>query len=62
MTPEEQTTISQGLDAITEQLKRVNAALEELLESLGERREQGFLEGRADERYCETGRWPGEIK
>ena len=62
MTPEEQTTITLGLDALTEQLRRVNAALEELLTGLGERREQGFLEGRAEERYYETGKWPGETK
>ncbi len=38
MTPEEQSAvISKALDALTYQLRRVNTALEQLLESLAER-------------------------
>ena len=37
MTPENNQRIHEGLDAIAEQLKKVNAALEALLKSLEER-------------------------
>ena len=60
MMTENNQRIHEGLDAIAEQLRRVNAALEALLESLEQKPD--FLQGRAEERYYETGKWPGETK
>ena len=41
MTPEENTAVIQdGLDAILSQLQRVNTALEQLLESLAEKKKE----------------------
>ena len=61
MNPEDQAfdLINAGLNAIIEQLQRVNKELEQLVDDLSERqRESGFIESRAEEHYYETGKWP----